>query len=248
MSFKEQIILDQLPMHVAIIMDGNGRWAKEKGKARIFGHRNGVKSVRETAEAAAEIGIKHLTLYAFSTENWSRPKIEVNALMSLLVDTIRKEIATLNKNDIRLNAIGDTSKLPKKTQKALMEAIENTSMNSRMNLNLALNYSGRWDIKNAAKNIAADVKKGLLHLDQIDDTLFSSYLSTTASPDPELMIRTSGEQRISNYLLWEMAYSELYFTNKLWPDFRKEDLYEAIVEFQNRDRRFGKTGEQMAKN
>ena len=168
--------------------------------------------------------------------------------MSLLVDTIRKEIATLNKNDIRLNAIGDTSKLPKKTQKALMEAIENTSMNSRMNLNLALNYSGRWDIKNAAKNIAADVKKGLLHLDQIDDTLFSSYLSTTASPDPELMIRTSGEQRISNYLLWEMAYSELYFTNKLWPDFRKEDLYEAIVEFQNRDRRFGKTGEQMAKN
>jgi len=248
MSFKEQINLDRLPKHIAIIMDGNGRWANERGKPRIFGHRNGVKSVRETTEAAAEIGIKHLTLYAFSTENWNRPKLEVNALMALLVDTIRKEIATLNKNDICLNSIGDTSKLPKRTEIALMEAIEATKKNSRMNLNLALNYSGRWDIKNATQRIAAEVKEGLLEIDQIDDKLFSSYLSTSISPDPELMIRTSGEQRISNYLLWEMAYSELYFTNKLWPDFRKEDLYEAIVEFQHRERRFGKTGEQTVKN
>lgn len=235
----------RLPKHVAVIMDGNGRWAKKMGKPRVFGHQNGVKSVREVTEAAAEMGVEFLTLYAFSTENWSRPKLEVNALMHLLVETVRKELATLNKNDIKLKAIGDISKLPTKTYAALMEGIENTKDNKRMTLVLALNYSSRWEILEAAKNIASDVKNGNIETEEITDGLFSDYLSTKSIPDPELMIRTSGEQRISNYLLWQLAYAELYFTDVYWPEFRKEHFINAIVDFQSRERRFGKISEQL---
>ena len=245
MHLKDQIIQSKLPRHIAVIMDGNGRWAKEHGKPRVFGHRNGVKAVKETTEAAAEIGIEHLTLYAFSTENWNRPKLEVNALMSLLVETIRKEVSTLMDNDIRLNAIGNVSELPAKTGKALAEAIKTTESNKRMTLHLALNYSSRWEITEASKKIAEDTLKGLITPEEITDTLFSNYLSTAGVPDPELLIRTSGELRISNYLLWQIAYAELYFTDKFWPDFRKADLYAAILDFQNRERRFGKTSEQL---
>jgi undecaprenyl diphosphate synthase len=246
MSFKEKINLQKLPRHIAIIMDGNGRWAKTHGKPRVFGHKNGVTSVRETTEAAAEIGIQYLTLYAFSTENWNRPKLEVSALMSLLVETIRNEINTLNKNDIRLNAIGNINQLPLKTSKALAEAIENTKNNKRMVLTLALNYSGRWEIANAAKLMAEDYKANKIGDIDLNQDTFKMYLNTAEIPDPEFLIRTSGELRISNYLLWQIAYSELYFTEKFWPDFRKEDLYEAIVDFQHRERRFGKTSEQIA--
>jgi undecaprenyl diphosphate synthase len=245
MSLKEKIDPSRLPAHVAIIMDGNGRWAKQKGKLRVFGHQSGVLSVRETVEAAAELGIKYLTLYAFSTENWNRPKFEVNALMELLVGTIRKETKTLTNNDIRLQAIGDTESLPKSCKRELTEAIELTASNKRMTLVLALSYSSKWEIINAVKQISARVAAKEISPDDINESLFNSFLCTADFPDPELLIRTSGEQRISNFLLWQIAYSELYFTEKMWPDFRKEDLYEAILDFQGRERRFGKTSEQI---
>ena len=245
MSEQLNINKDKLPQHIAIIMDGNGRWAKEKGKLRVFGHQNGVKAVRDTVESAAEIGIKHLTLYAFSTENWNRPKFEVNALMELLVSTINKETKTLMENNIRLNAIGDLKSLPSSCYRELQEAIKKTEHNTRMTLHLALSYSSRWEITNAMKQIAEKVKNEELSIDQINDATIDEYLTTKDIPDPELLIRTSGEHRISNFLLWQIAYSELYFTDKLWPDFRKEDLYEAIIDFQSRERRFGKTSEQV---
>ncbi len=241
------INLEKLPHHIAIIMDGNGRWAKLQGKPRVFGHKSGVTAVREVTEAAAEIGIKYLTLYAFSTENWSRPSIEVNALMSLLVETVRKELDTLKKNNIRLFAIGDLSQLPDKTRKALLEGIEKTKYNTRMTLVLALNYSARFEILNAAKKMAETINKDGKRVDEIGTEEFSSYLTTNGIPDPELLIRTSGEQRISNFLLWQIAYSELYFTPVLWPDFKKEHFYSAIIDYQNRERRFGMTSEQILK-
>ena len=246
MDLKEQIILDKLPQHVAIIMDGNGRWAKQHGKPRIFGHRNGVTAVRETTEVAAELGIQYLTLYAFSTENWNRPKLEVNALMSLLVETMRKEINTLMDNNIRLQAIGDIDKLPAKTHKALLEGIDQTAGNDHMTLILALNYSSRWEIHQAVKKIGIAVENKVLQASDINGDLFQHYLSTANIPDPELMIRTSGESRISNFLLYQLAYSELYFTKTLWPDFRKDHFYQALLDYQNRERRFGKTSEQIA--
>lgn len=245
MSDQLKINKDNLPQHIAIIMDGNGRWAKEKGKLRVFGHQNGVKAVRDTVESAAEIGIKHLTLYAFSTENWNRPKFEVNALMELLVSTINKETKTLMENNIRLNAIGDLEQLPSSCKRELKEAIKKTENNTRMTLHLALSYSSKWEILNAVKIIASKVKDGSLDVDKIDEQLFDSSLTTAGIPDPELLIRTSGEHRISNFLLWQIAYAELYFTDKLWPDFRKEDLYDAIIDYQSRERRFGKTSEQV---
>ena len=245
MSLKEKINPAKLPEHIAIIMDGNGRWAKQQGEQRIFGHENGVKSVRETVEAAAEIGVKYLTLYAFSTENWNRPKEEVIALMQLLVYTINAETATLNKNSIRLQAIGDLKSLPPDCYKELQEAIEKTKNNSRMTLVLALSYSSRWEIINAVKEIAQKVEDKTLSASEINEDTIAQHLCTANIPDPELMIRTSGEHRISNFLLWQLAYSELYFTDKLWPDFRKEDLFEAILDYQNRERRFGKTSEQL---
>jgi undecaprenyl diphosphate synthase len=246
MSLKEKIDSSRLPSHIAIIMDGNGRWAKQKGKLRVFGHQNGVLAVRDTVESAAELGIKYLTLYAFSTENWKRPKFEVNALMELLIGTIRKETKTLTDNDIRLQAIGDIESLPSGCRRELKEAIELTAGNKRMTLVLALSYSSKWEIVNAVKQIAEKVKAKEISPSDINESLFNSFLCTANFPDPELLIRTSGEQRISNFLLWQIAYSELYFTEKLWPDFRKEDLYEAILDFQNRERRFGKTSEQIA--
>ncbi len=245
MDLKSQINIDKLPRHIAIIMDGNGRWAKEKGMPRVYGHRNGVKSVREATEAAAELGVEFLTLYAFSTENWNRPPTEVSALMGLLVDTIKKEVKTLNKNSIRLQTIGDVSKLPARSQKALLQAIADTAANTRMTLVLALNYSAKWEILEAARQLATDAQSGKINPDEIDEQAFSNALSTSGMPDPELLIRTSGETRISNFLLWQIAYAELYFTKTLWPDFRKEDLFKAILNFQNRERRFGKTSEQL---
>lgn len=236
---------DNLPQHIAIIMDGNGRWAKEKGKLRVFGHQNGVKAVRDTVESAAELGIKHLTLYAFSTENWNRPKFEVNALMELLVSTINKETKTLMDNNIRLNAIGDLEQLPSSCLRELKEAMKKTEGNTRMTLHLALSYSSRWEITNALKQIAQKVKNNELSPENINDAMIDEHLTTKGIPDPELLIRTSGEHRISNFLLWQIAYAELYFTDKLWPDFRKEDLYEAILDYQSRERRFGKTSEQV---
>jgi len=245
MDLKSQIDLSKLPEHVAIIMDGNGRWAKTHGKARVFGHKNGVKAVRETTEAAAEIGIKYLTLYAFSTENWNRPKLEVNALMGLLVETLRKELATLNKNNIRLQAIGDIKQLPERTYKALLEGIENTKNNTRMTLVLALNYSAKWEIIDAVKKIATQVEDKKLNIDDIDEQVFSSSLNTANIPDPELLIRTSGETRISNFLLWQIAYAELYFTPIFWPEFSKAHFYEALLDYQKRERRFGQISEQI---
>ena len=245
MNIKDEINISKLPEHIAVIMDGNGRWAKQKGKNRIFGHQNAIKAVRETTEAAAELGIKFLTLYAFSTENWSRPKSEVDALMRLLVKTINIETKTLNKNNIRLFAIGNLESLPKDCLKELNEAIAKTSQNTRMTLVLALSYSSKWEIINAVKKISEAVKNGEIKQEMIDQDLFSNYLTTKNIPDPELLIRTSGEYRISNFLLWQIAYAEFYFTQKLWPDFRKEDLYEAILDYQNRERRFGKTSEQI---
>ena len=245
MDLKSKINKEKLPRHIAIIMDGNGRWAKQKGMPRVFGHRSGVKSVREATEAAAEIGVEYLTLYAFSTENWSRPLSEVNALMGLLVDTIKKEVKTLNENSIRLQAIGDISKLPTKSYKALLQAMDDTAANSRMTLVLALNYSAKWEILEAVRKLSSSAKSGNIEPESIDEEVFSNALSTKGMPDPELLIRTSGETRISNFLLWQIAYSELYFTQTLWPDFRKDDLYQAIIDFQNRERRFGKTSEQL---
>ena len=243
----QQIDRERLPQHIAIIMDGNGRWAKERGKQRLFGHQSAIQSVREVSEASAEIGVKYLTLYAFSTENWNRPLAEVSGLMTLLAQTIRNEVITMNKNSIKLNAIGDLDSLPKANYEQLMQAIADTSHNTRMTLTLALSYSGRWDILQASRRMAQDAVEGKLMPADINDTTLSSYLSTAGMPDPELLIRTSGEERISNFLLWELAYSELYFTPKYWPDFRKADLYEAILNYQHRERRFGKTSEQVAK-
>ncbi len=237
--------MSRLPKHIAVIMDGNGRWAKTQGKPRVFGHKNGVDAVREVTEICAEIGVQYLTLYAFSTENWSRPAAEVGALMALLVEAVRNELKTLNKNNIRLHAIGDLNKLPPASRKALMEGIEATKNNTRMTLVLALNYSSRWEIVQASRLIAEDVKLGKLDPASIDEEVFSSYLSTRDIPDPELLIRTSGEQRISNYLLWQIAYAELYFTEVFWPDFKKKNLLEAILDYQKRERRFGKTSEQL---
>ena len=246
-QLMQQIDRERLPQHIAIIMDGNGRWAKERGKQRLFGHQSAIQSVREVSEASAEIGVKYLTLYAFSTENWNRPLAEVSGLMSLLATTITKEVSTMNKNSIKLNAIGDLKSLPEANYKQLMQAIADTSHNTRMTLTLALSYSGRWDLTQATRRMAEDVAQGKLHPDAVNDTLISSYLSTAGMPDPELLIRTSGEERISNFLLWQLAYSELYFTPKYWPDFRKADLYEAILNYQHRERRFGKTSEQVTK-
>jgi len=245
MSLIDQIDKGRLPQHIAIIMDGNGRWAKEKGKLRVFGHQNGVVSVRDTVEGAVELGIKHLTLYAFSTENWNRPKLEVMALMELLVSTISKETKTLMKNGVRLNAIGNLASLPEKCYRQLNATIEKTSGNKACTLTLALSYSSRWEITEAAKQLALNVLDGKLKAEDITEDIFASYLNTSAMPDPELMIRTSGEHRISNYLLWQLAYSELYFTSKLWPDFRREDLFEAVIDYQKRERRFGMTSEQL---
>ena len=245
MSFKESVDINKLPSHVAVIMDGNGRWAKQKNKLRIFGHQNAIKSVRDVTEAAAEIGVKYLTLYAFSTENWKRPEFEVNALMTLLVETINKETETLMKNDIRLIAIGDLKSLPSSCYKGLQKAMKTTENNKRMSLVLALSYGSRWEILDAIKKISSDISNGKLESEKLTDSVFNNYLSTSGIPDPELLIRTSGEYRISNFLLWQLAYTELYFTKKLWPDFSKDDFYEALVDYQNRERRFGKTSEQL---
>ena len=245
MSLKDGINMQRLPRHIAIIMDGNGRWAQEKGEDRLFGHLHGVESVRNIVEGCAELGIQYLTLYAFSTENWDRPAYEVTGLMELLVDTIRNEVPTLNKNNIRLHVIGDMDMLPAAAQQELKEALDETSVNTGLNLVMALSYSSRWELVNAVKRISTDVKAGLLETENITQDTFQKYLTTSEFPDPELMIRTSGEFRISNFLLYQLAYSELYFTNTRWPDFRKENLYEAIIDFQARERRFGKTGEQI---
>ncbi len=247
MSVKDQINPDKLPKHIAIIMDGNGRWAKSKGRPRIFGHQSGVTAVREAAESAAELGVSYLTLYAFSTENWNRPRVEVNALMRLLLQTIKDEIVTLNKNNIRLNAIGDLASLPKINREHLQRAMDETKNNDRMTLTLALSYSSRWEITRAMQLLAEEIKKGNCNPEDVDQQCIEKLLTTTGMPDPELLIRTSGETRISNFMLWQIAYSELYFTPKFWPDFRKEDLYEAILDYQYRERRFGKTSEQITK-
>jgi len=244
-SLKFSINPDRLPKHIAIIMDGNGRWAKGQGQDRLFGHYHGVESVRNAVEACAELGVGFLTLYAFSTENWERPEREVNGLMELLVDTIRKEVPTLNKNNIRLHVIGNTDMLPEKTKTVLEEAISETAGNTGLNLIMALSYSSRWEMGEAARQLGLDVESGKLDPDTIDQYTFQKYLCTRNFPDPELMIRTSGEHRISNFLLYQLAYAELFFTPVLWPDFRKENLYEAILDFQTRERRFGKTSEQL---
>jgi undecaprenyl diphosphate synthase len=247
MSFREQLDPEKLPNHIAIIMDGNGRWAKSKGKPRTFGHKHAVTSVREAAEAAAELGVKYLTLYAFSTENWNRPKFEVDALMHLLLQTINKETKTLNKNNIRLNAVGNLGSLPESIYKQLAQTMRDTSHNDRMTLTLALSYGSRWEILEAVKTIAQDYSDKKIGLEDINVDLFSRTLPSYPLPEPELMIRTSGEYRVSNFLLWQIAYSELFFSQKYWPDFRKEDLYEAIWNFQQRERRFGKTSDQLKK-
>jgi len=244
-SYKEKINLNKLPKHIAIIMDGNGRWALKHGMDRVGGHHEGVNSVRDIAEAAASLGIKYITLYTFSTENWNRPKDGVDALMSLFVETIVKELDTLNKNDIRLNAIGDLKSLPDNNYNKLIKTMKQTASNSSMTLTLAMSYSSRWEIINAVKNIVSDVKSNTLDSNDINEDLFENYLTMSGIPNPELLIRTSGELRISNYLLWQIAYTELYFTDVLWPDFREEELYKAIVEYQDRERRFGLTSEQL---
>ncbi|MBW6459239.1 MAG: isoprenyl transferase [Bacteroidales bacterium] len=248
MSYKEQLDLEKLPSHVAIIMDGNGRWAKFRGKPRTFGHRHGVTAVREAAESAAELGIKYLTLYAFSTENWKRPKFEVDALMHLLLQTINKEVKTLNKNKIRLNAIGNLDSLPPQIYKRLFQTIQETAHNDRMTLTLALSYSSRCEIVDAVRDIAREISENKITADDITGDYFNTKLPSYPLPDPELLIRTSGEYRISNFLLWQIAYTELYFCQKFWPDFRKEDLYEAVYNYQRRERRFGKTSDQVQKN
>ncbi len=245
MSRLSEIDKSRLPEHIAIIMDGNGRWAKEKGENRLFGHYNGVESVRNVVEGCAELGVGYLTLYAFSTENWSRPEDEVNGLMALMVETIRKEVPTLNKNNIKLTTIGDTGQLPAFAYTELQEAISLTSRNTGLTLIVALSYSSRWEILHAVQQLCKDVKNNLLQPEDLDETRFEKYLATHSFPDPALMIRTSGEQRISNFLLYQLAYAELYFTETRWPDFRKEHLYEAILNYQQRERRFGKTSEQI---
>ena len=244
-ELKHEINREKLPKHIAVIMDGNGRWAKSKGRLRIFGHESGVKAVRDTVEACAELGVSYLTLYAFSTENWNRPALEINALMSLLVSTIAAETKTLMDNNIRLQTIGDTASLPKKCRNELAEAIQKTSGNTRMTLVLALSYSSRWEITEAVKAISAKIQTGSIKPENITEDMIGNYLNTAGMPDPELLIRTSGEHRISNFLLWQISYAELYFSPVLWPDFRKEHLYEAILSFQQRERRFGMTSEQV---
>ncbi|MCA0234863.1 MAG: isoprenyl transferase [Bacteroidetes bacterium] len=244
-DLKSQILPEKVPSHIAIIMDGNGRWAKQKGMPRVLGHRSGVKSVREVTEAASEIGVKYLTLYAFSTENWNRPPAEVTALMTLLVETIKGEIRDLNKNGVRLMAIGDIDALPAASRKALYDGMEDTKNNTRITLVLALNYSAKWEILRAARLLAEQAKNGDLNPADINETVFESALSTRGIPDPELLIRTSGETRISNFLLWQIAYAELYFTPVFWPDFGKKELFEAVLSYQRRERRFGMTSEQV---
>ncbi len=246
MNLKDQIQKQHLPKHIAIIMDGNGRWAKQQGMLRAFGHENGTKSVRQTVEASAELGIKHLTLYAFSTENWKRPKLEVDTLMKLLVSSLKKEIKTLTDNNIKLNAIGNLKSLPKKVYKELHEVIELTKDNTHMDLTLALSYGSREELLNAVKEISIKVKNNIISTESIDESVFNAHLYTQNLPDVDLLIRTSGEQRISNFLLWQIAYAELYFTPVLWPDFTKQHLCEAIIEYQKRERRFGKTSEQIS--
>ncbi|MCZ2479192.1 isoprenyl transferase [Aquirufa nivalisilvae] len=244
---KESIDLNNLPAHISVIMDGNGRWAKQKGFTdRIFGHRNAIQAVRETIEGCGELGVKYLTLYAFSTENWNRPKAEVMALMSLLVSTINEELPTMMKNQVRLKAIGNIESLPDKSQKELLAAMDKTANNTGLTLVLALSYSGKWDLVQAAKKLAEKVKTGELQASDIDDSMMDNHLSTAGMPDPDLMIRTGGDHRISNFMLWQLAYAELYiFEDLFWPDFRKVHLYQAIVDFQMRERRFGKTSEQV---
>lgn len=246
MGLKENLDRTNIPEHIAIIMDGNGRWAKQQGAMRVFGHNNAVTSVKETVEGAAELGVKYLTLYAFSTENWNRPKMEVMALMELMVRTIKSELPTLHKNNISLEAIGNIEDLPEKCQKELNDAIATTQHNTHMKLILALSYSGRWDIAQATRKIAEKVSNGIIKASEVTEALVTQHLSTSGIPDPELMIRTSGELRISNFLLWQLAYAELYITEVLWPDFRKQHLYDAIACYQTRERRFGKTSEQLA--
>ena len=245
MVYKDQIKTDRIPRHVAIIMDGNGRWAKRQGLARMFGHRQGVETVHRITEAAAELGISYMTLYAFSTENWNRPKEEVDALMALLVDTIAKETPTLMKNNIRLQAIGDLSRLPATTREKFLTCIDDTRANTGLTLVIALSYSARWEMIVAMQQIAKEVQAGNLLVEDINEEVVGGYLTTHDMPDPDLLIRTSGELRISNFLLWQLAYSELYFTDCLWPEFTTEEFYRAIVDYQSRERRFGKTSEQV---
>ena len=245
MGYREQIQQDRIPRHVAIIMDGNGRWAKRQGMARMFGHRQGVETVHRITEAAAELGISYMTLYAFSTENWNRPKEEVDALMALLVDTIAKETPTLMKNNIRLQTIGDLGRLPQATHDNFVACLEETSENTGLTLVIALSYSSRWELIRATQMVASAVKEGKMLIEDIDEEVIGSYLTTSDMPDPDLLIRTSGELRISNFLLWQLAYSELYFTDCLWPEFTPEEFYHAIVDYQHRERRFGKTSEQI---
>ncbi len=245
MSLKDKLDLKKIPHHIAIIMDGNGRWATEKGEDRLYGHFHGVESVRNIVEGCAELSVEYLTLYAFSTENWDRPQDEVTGLMELLVDTIRQEVETLNKNNIRLYVIGNFELLPASAKNGLNEAIAETEKNTGMGLIMALSYSSRWELTNAMQQMAYDVQSGKVDPKDINQDTWRNYLCTGTFPDPELMIRTSGEYRISNFLLYQLAYSELYFTDTLWPDFRKENLYEAILDYQQRERRFGKTGQQI---
>ena len=245
-SLKENIDYSNLPEHIAVIMDGNGRWAKGKGAERIFGHRNAVDAVNAVTEGCAELGIKYLTLYAFSTENWGRPKVEIDALMELLVNTLRKELKRLNENNIRLKTIGDLQQLPQNCRENILDGIEATKNNSGLTLLVALSYSGRWEIVQAVKKIAADAAAGRLTPSQVTESLLASHLQTAGVPDPELLIRTSGELRVSNFLLWQIAYTEIFITKTLWPDFRKEDLYGAICDYQKRERRFGKVLERTA--
>jgi undecaprenyl diphosphate synthase len=245
MNIEDTINKDNLPKHLAIIMDGNGRWAKQKGLLRAFGHENGTKSVRTVVETSAKLGIENLTLFAFSTENWSRPKLEVDLLMELLINSLKNELKTLQENNIRLNSIGNLDLLPKSAQKKLQEVIENTKGNSRMVLTLALSYGSREELINAVKNISNKVKNNIISIDNIDESIINQHLYTRDLPEVDLLIRTSGEHRISNFLLWQIAYSELYFTDVLWPDFKEDDLYEAIISYQKRERRFGKTSEQI---
>jgi undecaprenyl diphosphate synthase len=244
-SYKEHIDFNRLPRHIAVIMDGNGRWAKKKGALRIFGHRNAVQAVRDVTEGCGELGIKYLTLYAFSTENWSRPKDEIDSLMELLVSTLKAEISTLMENQVKLKTIGDISHLPKDCQENLLWAIDKTKDNSGLTLIMALSYSGRWEITKAVQALAKDIESGKLSASEINERSVENYLQTSGIPDPELLIRTSGEMRVSNFLLWQIAYTELFITPTLWPDFRKEHLYEAIWSYQQRERRFGKTSEQL---
>ncbi|MEO8237822.1 MAG: isoprenyl transferase [Flavobacterium sp.] len=245
MNLLESIDTTNLPKHLAIIMDGNGRWAKKQGFLRAFGHENGTKSVKETIKNCAKLGIEYLTLYAFSTENWNRPKLEVDALMKILINSLRKELTTLQENNIKLNAIGNLEKLPKSAQKELMDVIEKTKNNTRLTLTLALSYGSREELVNAIKIISNKVKNNIISIDSLDDSIINEHLYTQNLPDVDLLIRTSGEHRISNFLLWQIAYAELYFTDVLWPDFKEQDLYEAIISYQKRERRFGKTSEQI---